>query len=91
MPVCPIFLCLRLAFLPTEETKTRQLRKCGLFVIDNQVFAFRWKIVAKTEILTVFLWLILTASAPGYDKESSLCGDSQRCHCFKAQNTAYSV
>ena len=27
MPVCPIFLCLRLAFLPTEEMKMRQLRK----------------------------------------------------------------
>ena len=60
-------------------------------MIDNQVFVFWWKIVAKTEILPAFLWLILTASAPGYDKESSLRGDSQRCHCFKAQNTAYSA
>ena len=55
---------------------------------------FNLKIVAFldfTEILTVFLWLILTASALGYDKESSLRGDSQSCHCFKAQNTAYSA
>ena len=69
----------------------RQLRKCGWFIIDNQVFAFWWKIVAKTEILPAFLWLILTASAPGYDKVSSLGDDSQRCHCFKAQSTAYSA
>ena len=54
MPVCPIFLCLRLAFLPTEETKMRQLRKRGWFVVDNQMFAFWWKIAAKTEILPVF-------------------------------------
>ena len=33
-------LCLRLAFLPTEETKMRQLRKRGWFMVDNQVFAF---------------------------------------------------
>ena len=33
----------------------RQLRKRGWFMIDNQVFAFRWKMAAKTEILPFFV------------------------------------